>query len=63
MTAQHFTELIETIKISTAISENELGRRINSSGEAIRYWKKNGLPVCHAPMICNRLRKVVREAV
>jgi response regulator of citrate/malate metabolism len=64
MTAQHFKELVETIQTTKAITENELGRAIGTSGVSIRRWKTWGVPTQHASMICARLRAFMRgEAV
>jgi hypothetical protein len=60
MTAQHFKELVETIQLTTAMSENEVGRAIKVSGTSIRWWKRCGLPSAKAPMIVERLRNLMR---
>jgi hypothetical protein len=61
MTAQHFKEMVESIQITMAITENELGRAIGYTGDAIRWWKKNGLPVARTPLVCSRLRAFMRS--
>lgn len=61
MTPEHFTEFIETVKMTTGMSENQIAKRIGVFGPTIRYWKKRGLTPRRAPMICARLRHLVRE--
>lgn len=63
MTAEHFTELVETVRMTRRVTQSEVADILQISRQALIKWKKWGVPSTKVRTSSERLRNFMKGDV